>query len=190
MKLKQLLLLAALVMPFSVGAATTALTDESSHLVGFSGVNVEGVLYEVTFSDAWSNTDFYGTDFALAASNELFSLFSGTGAFSNSAFDTGQWNGCTSVTACEYITMANESPINNFIDYASLYNRSSLLGDTDEVFSTFFNTGEGGDPSKQYLKWTASEVPAVPLPAAVWLFGPALLGFMGFRRKAVDTTSA
>jgi len=24
----------------------------------------------------------------------------------------------------------------------------------------------------------------VPLPAALWLFGPALLGFMGFRRKA------
>jgi len=26
-------------------------------------------------------------------------------------------------------------------------------------------------------------VSAVPLPAALWLFGPALLGFMGFRRK-------
>jgi len=26
--------------------------------------------------------------------------------------------------------------------------------------------------------------PEVPLPAALWLFGPALLGFMGFRRKA------
>lgn len=25
--------------------------------------------------------------------------------------------------------------------------------------------------------------PAVPIPAALWLFGPALLGFMGFRRK-------
>jgi hypothetical protein len=24
---------------------------------------------------------------------------------------------------------------------------------------------------------------AVPLPAAVWLFGPALLGFLGLRRK-------
>lgn len=26
-------------------------------------------------------------------------------------------------------------------------------------------------------------IPAVPLPAALWLFGPALLGFIGFRRK-------
>jgi len=30
------------------------------------------------------------------------------------------------------------------------------------------------------------EVSAVPLPAALWLFGPALLGFIGFRRKAVN----
>lgn len=30
-----------------------------------------------------------------------------------------------------------------------------------------------------------SGVSAVPLPAAAWLFGSALMGFMGFRRKAV-----
>lgn len=29
-----------------------------------------------------------------------------------------------------------------------------------------------------------SDLSAVPVPAAIWLFGPALLGFMRFRRKA------
>lgn len=34
------------------------------------------------------------------------------------------------------------------------------------------------------------EVSAVPIPAALWLFGPALLGFFGLRRRAQKTAVA
>ena len=37
---------------------------------------------------------------------------------------------------------------------------------------------------KQLKKIEISEVTAVPLPATVWLFGSALLGFMGFSRRS------
>ncbi|HBQ59575.1 MAG TPA: hypothetical protein DD671_08115, partial [Balneolaceae bacterium] len=31
---------------------------------------------------------------------------------------------------------------------------------------------------------------AVPVPAALWLFAPALMGFFGLRRKALKTAAA
>jgi len=49
--------------------------------------------------------------------------------------------------------------------------------------------GGNGDASDKYIL-TGGPIPGgfggpdpVPLPAALWLFAPALLGFMGFRRK-------
>jgi len=41
-----------------------------------------------------------------------------------------------------------------------------------------------------YIDNLEYDVSAVPVPAALFLFAPALLGFMGFRRKAVDTAAA
>jgi len=41
-----------------------------------------------------------------------------------------------------------------------------------------------------YIDNLEYDVSAVPVPAALFLFAPALLGFLGFRRKAVDTTTA
>jgi len=36
------------------------------------------------------------------------------------------------------------------------------------------------------VSFFAGTLSSVPLPAALWLFGPALLGFMGFRRRALN----
>jgi hypothetical protein len=36
---------------------------------------------------------------------------------------------------------------------------------------------------RTYLDWTPSQVSEVPVPAALFMFGPALLGFLGLRRK-------
>jgi len=41
-----------------------------------------------------------------------------------------------------------------------------------------------------YIDNLEYDVSAVPVPAALFLFAPALLGFMGFRRKAVDIAAA
>ena len=42
-----------------------------------------------------------------------------------------------------------------------------------------------GSPGARYFSgdWAISEVSAVPVPAAVWLFGTALIGFVGMSRR-------
>ncbi len=45
---------------------------------------------------------------------------------------------------------------------------------------TIYTTTNGQAPGIDIF---GEQIPAVPLPAALWLFGPALLGFIGFRRK-------
>ena len=50
-----------------------------------------------------------------------------------------------------------------------------------EVFGTLIHDGPG-DELAQYNLTIAATV--VPVPAAVWLFGSAMLGFLGLRRKA------
>jgi hypothetical protein len=39
-------------------------------------------------------------------------------------------------------------------------------------------------PGLTFLNWTPSQVSEVPVPAALFMLGPALLGFLGLRRKA------
>ena len=39
---------------------------------------------------------------------------------------------------------------------------------------------------EEYAGWNSMEVSAVPVPAAAWLFGSALLGFFGFSRKKAN----
>jgi len=64
-------------------------------------------------------------------------------------------------------------------------------GDGGTFWISFLNKGDQ-TPALSHITIysTTSDIPdisifgnPVPLPAALWLFGPALLGFMGFRRK-------
>jgi len=70
-------------------------------------------------------------------------------------------------------------------------------GDTGTFLISFLNDNSNNNNTKTTpdlshitIYSTESDIPGtgifgnpVPLPAALWLFGPALLGFMGFRRK-------
>jgi len=49
-------------------------------------------------------------------------------------------------------------------------------------------TVELGDDTEPYSNWTAygPEVPKVPVPAAFWLFGTALIGLVGFGRRKLS----
>ncbi len=59
----------------------------------------------------------------------------------------------------------------------------------DSTFSLIFITTDTANPPADFYdaaNWSLTEVPAaVPLPAAAWLFGSALLGFFGLRRKEI-----
>jgi len=60
----------------------------------------------------------------------------------------------------------------------------SLITSLQLGLTEFFFTATDVHLSSFSVTVEGTEVSAVPLPAAVWLFGPALLGFMGFRSKA------
>ncbi|THK43077.1 hypothetical protein E8Q33_00045 [Methylophaga sp. SB9B] len=53
---------------------------------------------------------------------------------------------------------------------------------TEYVINVFIGKALSG--SNYDLRLTAAGISEVPLPAALWLFAPALLGFLSFRRKA------
>jgi len=54
------------------------------------------------------------------------------------------------------------------------------------VFRVYSIGSIGSDLNELTFSSVSYDVSAVPLPAALWLFGPALLGFMGFRRRALN----
>jgi hypothetical protein len=56
---------------------------------------------------------------------------------------------------------------------------ANAAGISDDVFSGLNFTGYESIGS-----FTLTNVSEVPVPAAVFLFGPALMGFLGLRRKA------
>jgi len=58
-----------------------------------------------------------------------------------------------------------------------------VMGDTGGFFIGFLNNGTQFPDLSHMSIYSKTNTSAVPLPAALWLFGPALLGFMGFRKK-------
>jgi len=61
------------------------------------------------------------------------------------------------------VSITNKNDKAHNLSHMTIYTTTTELGPNIDIF---------GDP-----------ISAVPLPAALWLFGPALLGFIGFRRK-------
>jgi len=73
---------------------------------------------------------------------------------------------------------------------AYLFKDSSLPSGVEGEFLISIIKNDNPTLSHMTIYSTESDIPGggifgnpVPLPAALWLFGPALLGFMGFRRK-------
>ena len=54
------------------------------------------------------------------------------------------------------------------------------------VTSVMFSIFDGATPGNGYAGWNSMEVSPIPVPAAAWLFGSALLGFFGFSRKKAN----
>jgi len=187
MKLKQLLLLAALVMPFSVGAATFDVTGD------FSGSGFSVGPNDVELSGNWS---FTFDDTAASLTGISLSTLSvkptGDVDFTDTTFDTSN-------VFAEVVL--NSYGISNIFIYGEnlgtlwesgindLYIQYAWWG-LNQVYYTDSDTYSAGSTVQSGVFIATEAVSAVPLPAAVWLFGPALLGFMGFRRKAVDTAAA
>jgi hypothetical protein len=88
--------------------------------------------------------------------------------------------------------------INGYTWYNLLDVTTFLLDDTNKSFSALLEASQGGDfwykNAKLVIDYSIKGDPvppaAVPIPSAIWLFGSALLGLTGLKRKSVGTRIA
>jgi hypothetical protein len=185
------ILLCSAVLILSISSTKAATLDVvGGQLMGASGVNVDGESYDVAFVDGScislydgcdSISDFtFSTSLADLASTALLEqVFLG-----DYDSDASLTNGCD--TGCRVLTAWNRLDFDNAeVKWAD----NDFEGNSDTTgFGTVdpgWNTGTDGE--HVYAVWSTTPVGAVPVPAAVWLFGTALIGLVGFgkRRKAV-----
>ncbi len=159
---KVMFLLVAMLLSFSVSAATLTLTTDGSD-------NADQEIDFATGSLVGGSGKTTGGDW--------YSYFSLTTDEDTQAVVEFSFNPESSVTASVL------SITNNFTGMVS-----DWVGSGDLIVSYFFETGvtyyiDFEAITSGQLKYDVS-VSAVPVPAALFLFAPALLGFFGLRRKA------
>ncbi|MGK0499259.1 MAG: hypothetical protein ACJAYG_000893 [Oceanicoccus sp.] len=176
--LKQTLALLSLTLSLSVSAATL-LFDGSYQLTGATDVNVDGTNYDVAFVDGSCNSLFSGcTDFVFTSSTEALSA-------SQSLLDqvfVGIYDDYSATTAGVENT--------DFGNIVTLYGAPGLVAiakNTSGQIDTIslgvlqnINFDSTYNPLGVYAVWSATEV---PVPAAAWLLGSALIGLVSIKRK-------
>lgn len=132
--------------------------------------------------DFWAFAGVAGHQYQLKASrldlglDTAFSLYEGFIVADDSEFDHGRsFGGATLIDTADDELPVSGGPFGDpFLEFTALSTGifTVAIGDFD---------GDGTGPFNYSLELT--EVSAVPVPAAVWLFGSALIGLVGLRRK-------
>ncbi len=109
-----------------------------------------------------------------------------TGFKAETASFSGRWSTDNSgIIKLNGTTLANSASTSfeQWKDFSAT--RGFLAGLNTLEFVLTNASGATGNPAGLRVEFTDSNVSAVPLPAAIWMFGSALLGFMGLsnRRK-------
>ncbi len=165
-------------------------------LFGATGVTANGLEYDVSFvgdscislfDGCDEETDFFFNDPDLAheaniALDSQVFVDSALGNFDSEPYLT---NGCTHFRDCGILTPTDVSGAyieGRFLLNSSIEGRDSPNG----VFSVVGRAADFGSdnyPFNTYAVWSA----VVPIPAAFWLLGSALLGLVPLRRGLRDT---
>ena len=190
----------------SVGMAATLQIDANGILMGATGVDINGTLYNVEFLDGSCQTLFSGcdepADFAFTAAS---SSYNASEALLTQVFVDGPQGlfdsnpsltaGCTNSDLCIILTPGESLfPVEALVYVRKTYNYSAIAGSDltqaiPEKFQMGFNTGDPGfgGESLTWARWTISSQP-VPEPSSVLLLASGLLGLAGYhwrqRRQA------
>lgn len=160
-------------------------------LHGAFDVDVNGVFYDVTFVDG-SFVDVFGDATQLIATTKLESR-----AFSSALLEQvfiGEFDEEPSKTfGCspqfEFASCHAHTPWGTYYDgvvgaFLDLHSSASNFEDEPNDYisggGTRLNTDLTFFETSVYVDWQLAEV---PLPAGIWLFGSALLGLIGLKRK-------
>jgi hypothetical protein len=185
---------------------------EGGELVGLTNINVAGFgLYDVTFNGQYQG-NVYSRAFVEAAGIAGFNLATGNGIFQGSLFDLVPQltRGCGPASVlCDWMVVFDEqlglaglsnvcaglpaacnavpsgTPAITPVPFVSggIFKNYGGSDDNMDVLSFVFGIPAIDLPGLTYLDWTPSKVSEVPVPAALFMFAPALLGFLGLRRK-------
>lgn len=180
-------------LTLSVGANAATLVISGGQLMGATGVDVSGALYDVSFVDGSCAGLFGGCDdyfdFAFTAQGQatLASVALWQSVFVNNAsgeFDSVPQltNGCTDATYCSVYTpflrwASDEVKVVAFANFRESEDGSDAVFLPSNLLRTF---DAGANERVVYAVWQPSPV---PLPAAAWLFGSAILGLVGVARR-------
>tara|TARA_R110002111_G_scaffold221901_1_gene284095 strand:+ start:549 stop:1142 length:594 start_codon:yes stop_codon:yes gene_type:complete len=125
-----------------------------------------------------------GSTTELVTHGDLLMTKNGGGTFSLNSFDFGSW-----------LLEVPSFTVNGLLSGGGMVSQSFNLDGDETTFETFFLNPSftnlvsanwlmsSGNQKTFNIDNIKADINAVPLPAAVWLFGPALLGFLGLRRK-------
>ena len=158
---------------------------QGGELVGLTNINVVGYgLDDVSFNNQFQNI-FYDQNFVLAAGAAGIGLLGEGGIWDDTYFDlnpekTKGCSGAASAGVCDWIVAVG--PFQPGLILAGVLQNFGGNNDaSDTAFPTVASSISAA--TSTYLDWTPSKVSEVPVPAAFFLFAPALLGFLGLRRK-------
>ena len=182
--IKTVILISVFALSASANAATQVVSG--GQLIGATGVNVSGTLYDVSFMDGtgaglfglgFNNGD--GIIFTGSTAGEAASSALGVQVFLNTPegdFDDipSLINGCTHSLACLVHT-----PIGGL---SARFVRV-ILGDETYSGISFGSSGNDNLTLESARTWAVWSVATVPIPAAAWLFGSALLTLAGIKRR-------
>ena len=178
---KQILALAGLTLSFSAKAATLVVIG--GQLTGATDVEVDGAYYDVQFVEGSCNSLFNNcSDFtfttipdALLASQALLDQVL-TGVYDDSPELT--FGMSDTVSGLIYTPRASNA---DFVFFSSAINNASgsdSVSGPGRLARMFENSANS--ERVVWAEWTVSQV---PIPAAAWLFGSALLGLGVVKRK-------
>ena len=178
---------------YALHSQAATLIVEGGQLMGATGVDVGGSLYDVNFVDGTcidlfdgcdSNSDFIFQSEALAilASQALLDqvfVDSAVGQFDSTASLTNgieSHQGAFAMTPYQLSTTPHRFHQQAAINYSVGNGTDYISGTEPTINGDVSHIGEG-----TYAVW---KVTPVPIPAAGWLFMSALLGLVGLQRKA------
>lgn len=176
------------------GAAVVHVVDVNGKLTNAKNVEVNGSLYDVEFRDGVYN-DIFGAQGQLnfvAASLAQAELYSQAlldsvliGEFDDYSYRT---RGCEHLAYCMVYTPYFSAPLGTpypSIAVSQAYNEGIESGNTPPNDLLFTGAAHvlndyTNNPAVTYALWSPA---AVPVPAAAWLFGSALLGLASAARR-------
>lgn len=167
--LKKILALVGLTLSLTANAATVTYSEEG-FVTAIGALDIDGLIYNVDFNQP-GDYDTYGGNYAFFDGNNDGAMAALVGI---------------NAVLSEEGNVSLNSEVDGFSSAIYIVYNASGSGSLGGIFG---GVGDGEGWGQTPLEADSqnrvafSQVSAVPLPAAAWLFGSALIGLAGFKRK-------